>query len=292
VNDKLDALERLAKLKAEGSLTEQEYQVQKDRLMAEGPNVPALRRLWLVVLLTCLIITFPIALIILVSGPVFKKGENGPEPISNGARWTYAGFLGLWLLAVLAKAIVHPGDWETVPPTVQTASTVSTAPASLLPPAGAAGPANMASPAPAPSPAPDTRQQAAGNQDQTPGSSNDPLASRYSPEFKQCMASGDAANGSTSAMLACTNDEIRVQDRQLNETYRATMMALSPERRDQLRDAERFWIKQRDAQCPEGDTEKEGQMALLFRPACLLSQTITQTMTIAKIQAQSGNGRQ
>jgi uncharacterized protein YecT (DUF1311 family) len=84
---------------------------------------------------------------------------------------------------------------------------------------------------------------------------------------------------------------LQIQDRKLNDTYRTAMAALSAEKRDQLREGERVWVKQRDAQCPEGDTEKDGQLASLSRPGCLLSQTISQTMTIEKFQAQS-NGQQ
>lgn len=79
-----------------------------------SPTAPALRRLWVVVLFNCLLITFPVALAILASGPVYKRTEGGFRAITGGARWTWAGFLALWLVALVAKAAIHPGDWQTV----------------------------------------------------------------------------------------------------------------------------------------------------------------------------------
>jgi hypothetical protein len=64
---------------------------------------PLLRRLWLVIALTCLIFTFPIALLILLTGKVYRWRETGWAPISDKARWIYAGALGLWLFAAIAN---------------------------------------------------------------------------------------------------------------------------------------------------------------------------------------------
>ena len=94
-------------------------------------TVPVLRRLWLVVLLTCLILTFPLALLILASGPVYRWREGGWTPISNTSRLIYAGALGLWLLAALGNAVLSPTtlkeEWAksagTAKPADQTADT-------------------------------------------------------------------------------------------------------------------------------------------------------------------------
>lgn len=71
-------------------------------------SVPVMRRLWLLVLLTCLILTFPLALLILASGPVYRWREGGWTPISNTNRLIYAGVLGVWLLAALGNAVLAP----------------------------------------------------------------------------------------------------------------------------------------------------------------------------------------
>ena len=177
MDNKLEALERLAKLKAEGTISEAEFEVQKARLLTDRAPVPLVRRLWFVVLLTCLLITFPVALIILASGPIYKKGENGPEPISRGARLTYAALLALWLVALVAKAIIHPGDWGTdgskgqSPPPQTTAQANGTAaPNAPNAPTAATVPAN---PSAAPSP-PAAQAQARGEVSTDLPACNDP----------------------------------------------------------------------------------------------------------------------
>ena len=75
---------------------------------------PILRRLWLVITLTCLIFTFPIALLILLTGKVYRWRDTGWAPISDKARWIYAGALGFWLLAAIANfAISGKSGQET-----------------------------------------------------------------------------------------------------------------------------------------------------------------------------------
>jgi hypothetical protein len=90
--DYISDLERLAKL-------------------GSGAQVAGYRRLWVVVLLTILLITFPIALIILLTGPVYRKRAKDLQPISKAGRYIYAALLALWLAAIIAKAVLHPGDW-------------------------------------------------------------------------------------------------------------------------------------------------------------------------------------
>ena len=71
-------------------------------------TVPVLRRLWLTVCLTLSILGFPLALLILASGPVYRWRENGWTPISNTSRLIYTGALGVWLLAAIGNAIMSP----------------------------------------------------------------------------------------------------------------------------------------------------------------------------------------
>jgi len=72
-------------------------------------SVPLIRRLWVVVLLTCLILTFPIAMVILLTGDVYKKRQGTWQPIKASSRYVYGGLLLLWLIAATVKAIVQPG---------------------------------------------------------------------------------------------------------------------------------------------------------------------------------------
>jgi len=96
-------------------------------------SVPFLRKLWVVVLLTCLLITFPVAMVILLSGPVYRWRDHGWRPISNGARYTYGGLLALWLVAATARAVLQPGgisgEWARSAPTESSPATAASGPA-------------------------------------------------------------------------------------------------------------------------------------------------------------------
>lgn len=112
-NGQINALERLAKLRDSGDLTPEEYQREKAKLLSGPSGVPLYRRLWFVVTLTCLIVTFPVSLLILVTGDVYKKSKSeGLQPISTRARYVYAGALVLWILALVIRAALNPQSAE------------------------------------------------------------------------------------------------------------------------------------------------------------------------------------
>lgn len=64
----------------------------------------------------------------------------------------------------------------------------------------------------------------------------------YSKEYKHCM---DNSGGVTINMLDCINAEHDKQDKLLNETYKKVMARLNAKQKDQLRKAQRTWIKWR-----------------------------------------------
>jgi uncharacterized protein YecT (DUF1311 family) len=90
------------------------------------------------------------------------------------------------------------------------------------------------------------------------------------------MATGDAAQGVTSAMLDCTNAEADRQDQKLNATYKRVMAAATDDdERVQLRDAERKWIKARDATCTsEAADDGGGSLSTVTYASCQLKQRI------------------
>lgn len=93
-------------------------------------HAPVFRRLWVVVTLTVLLLTFPVALLILLTGPVYKRAADGAfTPISNKSRYIYAGVLGLWLVAVVAKSIIAPDYSEYEQTAGPNPSKFATAPA-------------------------------------------------------------------------------------------------------------------------------------------------------------------
>jgi hypothetical protein len=74
-------------------------------------NVSVMRRLWMVVLLTCLLVTFPIAMVLLLTGDVYRKRNGQFVPIGKSSRYVYGGLLALWLVAVVARSVVTDGSF-------------------------------------------------------------------------------------------------------------------------------------------------------------------------------------
>ena len=91
-----------------------------------------------------------------------------------------------------------------------------------------------------------------------------------SKEYSTCI---DKSNGVTSEMLDCISAEHERQDARLNENYKRLISKLSPKRKEQLLEAQRAWVKFRDANCrfyydPEG-----GPAAHLAGTDCMLQAT-------------------
>ena len=92
----------------------------------------------------------------------------------------------------------------------------------------------------------------------------------YSPTYAACIK---ASGGVTFDMTDCIRGELVVQDRKLNEAYRALQKTLKKERRDQLTKAQRAWIAFRDANCDFQFDPEGGSMARLNAEYCMLSTT-------------------
>ena len=91
-----------------------------------------------------------------------------------------------------------------------------------------------------------------------------------SQEYLKCI---DRSNGVTSEMLDCISAEFTRQDARLNENYKTLMAKLSAKRKEALLEAQRAWLKFRDANCnfyydPEG-----GSAAHLAGNECVLNAT-------------------
>src|SRR3977135_648574 len=89
-------------------------------------------------------------------------------------------------------------------------------------------------------------------------------------EYLTCL---DKASGVTFEMITCIGAETKRQDVRLNEHYNKLISKLSANRKKVLLEAQRAWIKFRDANCrfyydPEG-----GSSARVAADECLLNQT-------------------
>ena len=90
-----------------------------------------------------------------------------------------------------------------------------------------------------------------------------------SKQYESCMKKANA----TQDMLECGDAEYKLQDARLNKAYKALQQNLNAERKKQLLDTQRLWIKFKESNCnfyfdPEG-----GSLARLNANSCLMSST-------------------
>ena len=88
--------------------------------------------------------------------------------------------------------------------------------------------------------------------------------------FNACMEkSGDTTQG----MVECIGAETQRQDARLNKAYKALMANLSAERKKQLQEAQRVWIKFRDANCGFYYDPDGGSIARVNANDCVMTMT-------------------
>lgn len=76
------------------------------------------------------------------------------------------------------------------------------------------------------------------------------------------------------AMLDCLGAETRLQDARLNATYKLLMADVSAARKKQLQDAQRAWIKYRDANCGFYADPEGGTLANVSASDCMMQMTL------------------
>ena len=91
-----------------------------------------------------------------------------------------------------------------------------------------------------------------------------------SKQYTACM---DKAGGTTFGMIECINMETQRQDAQLNKAHKALMAGLPAPRRAQLLEAQRAWIKYRNANCAFYDDPDGGTLARVNANSCMLKAT-------------------
>jgi uncharacterized protein YecT (DUF1311 family) len=94
--------------------------------------------------------------------------------------------------------------------------------------------------------------------------------SDYSATHTACM---HASEGVTVNMLNCMSSETEQQDARLNKNYKAAMQGLQQENKTQLRDAQRLWIKFRDADCALLGSLTGGTIDSVNGASCYLDMT-------------------
>ncbi|SUD28280.1 Uncharacterized protein conserved in bacteria [Pseudomonas fluorescens] len=96
------------------------------------------------------------------------------------------------------------------------------------------------------------------------------VAADSSPALQKCL---DAAN-TTAAMVSCNVEQTRIQDKRLNSAYKTALDAQG-ERRQQLQDVQRLWIKYRDANCAFIGSATGGSIDQVNGSGCVLDMTQT-----------------
>jgi uncharacterized protein YecT (DUF1311 family) len=102
----------------------------------------------------------------------------------------------------------------------------------------------------------------------------------FNKEFDACM---DKAGGVTPAMIDCISAELRRQDALLNENYRKLMASLSAKRKKVLQEAQRAWLKFRDANCDFYDDPDGGTAARVDANECVLNATTDRAKELAQL---------
>lgn len=94
-------------------------------------------------------------------------------------------------------------------------------------------------------------------------------AAADNPALKKCM---DGAS-TTADMVGCNVKEAKVQDARLNTAYKTALAALEGNRRQQLQDVQRLWIKYRDANCGFIGSATGGTIDQVNGSGCVLDMT-------------------
>jgi len=102
----------------------------------------------------------------------------------------------------------------------------------------------------------------------------------YSATYTSCM---NASGGVTMNMLDCMGGETEQQDSRLNQNYKATMQTLAPAQQTQLRDAQRLWIKFRDAECARLGSLTGGSIDRINSASCVLDMTKQRANGLARL---------
>jgi uncharacterized protein YecT (DUF1311 family) len=100
-----------------------------------------------------------------------------------------------------------------------------------------------------------------------------------SPAYSQCMKTATT----TVDMNDCNGAEIERQDARLNSAYKSAMAGLEAGQQGKLRDAQRLWIKYRDANCSLYYGLTGGTMDQLNGAGCVLEMTKARADELGKL---------
>ena len=91
---------------------------------------------------------------------------------------------------------------------------------------------------------------------------------KLSAAYSKCIERAGAVDPK---VLECIGEEFTVQDRRLNVSYRALSAKLTPERRKQLQDVQRTWLKYSESNCDFYFDPNGGTTARMTSAECSVS---------------------
>lgn len=104
----------------------------------------------------------------------------------------------------------------------------------------------------------------------------------YTAGHQQCL---DNSTWGDFNYRDCNNAEMEIQDGRLNQAYKMVMQALPADRKAELRQSERLWIKQRDATCEaQAAVEEGGTLWHVIHSSCLLDETIKRRLFLERFR--------
>jgi uncharacterized protein YecT (DUF1311 family) len=110
-----------------------------------------------------------------------------------------------------------------------------------------------------------------------------PLAAADSDMTQEYVTCMDKSGGVTPDMLECMSDELARQDALLNQNYKTLMSKLSAKRKKMLLEAQRAWIKFRDANCGFYSDPEGGTAAVLGGNDCFLQATANRAKELSNL---------
>lgn len=105
-----------------------------------------------------------------------------------------------------------------------------------------------------------------------------------SQAFSTCM---DQSDGSTPSMIECMGAETERQDVRLNKAYKDIMTSFSSERKKQLQEAQRLWLKYRKANCDFYYDPDGGTIARVNANQCFMSATAVRAKELESFKRQN-----
>ncbi len=99
----------------------------------------------------------------------------------------------------------------------------------------------------------------------------------FTQGFSDCM---DKTEGVKIELLNCIEAETKIQDARLNKGYKEVMAQLSAPRKKQLQEAQRAWVKYRDANCGFYADPDGGMMSSINSSDCLMSATASRAKEV------------